>query len=59
MSNEEITIGQIEELNEAIGCYEDKLNDLRKNKTMSIAEKVNALNEMATKLSQEKEYIYQ
>ena len=53
------TITQHEELNEAIGCYEDELTDLRKNKTMTVEQKVNVLKEMGTMLNQEKAFLYQ
>ena len=43
----------MEELNELIGCFEDELNELRRNKEMSLAQKVVALREMAIMLNQE------
>ena len=44
----------MEELNELIGCFEDELNELRRNKEMSLAQKVVALREMAIMLNQER-----
>ena len=44
----------MEELNELIGCFEDELNELRRNKEMTIAQKVVALREMAVMLNQER-----
>jgi len=44
----------MDELNETIGCYEDELRDIRRNTKMSLAQKVVALNEMATMLNQER-----
>jgi len=44
----------MEELNELIGCFEDELNELRRNKEMTIAQKVVALREMAIMLNQER-----
>ena len=43
----------MEELNELIGCFEDELNELRRDKKMSLAQKVVALREMAIMLNQE------
>ena len=44
----------MDELNELIGCYEEELNEIRRNTKMSLAQKVVALNEMATMLNQER-----
>ena len=44
----------MDELNELIGCFEDELRDIRRDKTLSLAQKVVALREMATMLNQER-----
>ena len=43
----------MDELNELIGCFEDELNKLRVDKSLSLAQKVVALRGMATMLNQE------
>ena len=43
----------MDELNELIGCFEDELNKLRVDESLSLAQKVVALRDMATMLNQE------
>tara|TARA_R110002073_G_scaffold127861_1_gene273492 strand:- start:2439 stop:2600 length:162 start_codon:yes stop_codon:yes gene_type:complete len=49
----------MERLNEIIACYIEELVDIKRNKELTIAEKIAKLNEIGDQLNKEEDYIYQ
>ena len=48
----------MERLNEAIACYIEEFVDLKRDKELSIDEKIKRLNEIGDQLIKEEDYIY-
>jgi len=48
----------MERLNEAIACYIEEIVDLKRDKELSIDEKIKRLNEIGDQLIKEEDYIY-
>ena len=48
----------MESLNETIACYIEELVDIKRNKELSIEEKIAKLNEIGSHLINERDYIY-
>ena len=48
----------MERLNETIACYIEELVDIKRNKELSIEEKIAKLNEIGDQLIKEEDYIY-
>jgi hypothetical protein len=48
----------MDNLNETIACYIEELVDIKRNKELSIEEKIAKLNEIGDQLIKEEDYIY-
>jgi len=48
----------MDNINETIACYIEELVDIKRNKELSIEEKIAKLNEIGDQLIKEEDYIY-